>query len=331
MPSAAVASEAHVAQVAREALRKGNAVDAVVSSVLAAAAVSPSVLLGPVQLLAGGSGAGLLAVDGRTLQPGRGAPRPRGFLSDEEVPAAAAVGAPVLLAALTAAHASLGVATIHRVCAPALAIAKEQSPERARVLATFARKGPPALAEDLIAAELLAAAGRAARGLLTLEDLSAGRPQLTRLSEATLGATGFCTVPWRVEGAADGSSTQVVVAADMRGLVCVACYEAPPDGVPVPALGLVAPHSAAPVMRGRTRVAPGVPRPAPAPIALRSARGVVDLAFAVGLDARADARVDELAVALAGGATAADAIHSLGGGRPVVVVRSPDGARAFTG
>jgi hypothetical protein len=329
VPSAAVASEPHAAQVAREVLRKGNAVDAVVAGVLAAAAESPAVLLGPVQLLAGGAGAGLLAVDGRTLQPGRGAPRPRGFLSDEEVPAAASVGAPVLLAALTAAHASLGSATLHRVCAPALAIANERSPERARVLAAFARRGPPALAEDLIATELLVAAGRAARGLLTLDDLAAGSPTVTRVKEQALDSTGVCRVPWRGQDAPDGSATHVVAAADTRGLVSVACYEAPLDGVPVPGLGLVAPRSADPVMRGRRRVAPGVSRAAAAPIALRSARGGVDLAMGVATDGRAESRLDELVAALTAGATAAEAIHRVASGRPLVLVRTPDGARAF--
>ena len=85
---AAAGSESHVAQAARDALARGNAVDAVVAGVLMAAAESPGVLLGPVQLLAGGAGAGLIAIDGRVRQPGMGAPRPRGFLATEPIPEA---------------------------------------------------------------------------------------------------------------------------------------------------------------------------------------------------------------------------------------------------
>src|SRR5579862_1370370 len=86
---AATASDPVVAEAAREALSRGNAVDAVVTGVLVAAARSASVLLGPLQALVGGAGAGLLAVDGRVRQPGTGAPRPRGFVEGTPIPDAA--------------------------------------------------------------------------------------------------------------------------------------------------------------------------------------------------------------------------------------------------
>src|SRR5450432_3699908 len=103
---AAAGSESHVAQAARDALARGNAGDAVVAGVLMAAAESPGVLLGPVQLLAGGAGAGLIAIDGRVRQPGLDAPRPRGFVSGEPIPEAARVGVPALPAAVATALAS---------------------------------------------------------------------------------------------------------------------------------------------------------------------------------------------------------------------------------
>ena len=83
---ASVASAPEVEAAAEELLGKGNAVDAVVAGVFAAAAISPGVLLGPVQILVGGAGAGLLAIDGRVRQPGIGAPRPRGFTTGDDIP-----------------------------------------------------------------------------------------------------------------------------------------------------------------------------------------------------------------------------------------------------
>ena len=53
---AAVASSGEVEAAAEELLRKGNALDAVVAGVFAACALSPGVLLGPVQILIGGGG-----------------------------------------------------------------------------------------------------------------------------------------------------------------------------------------------------------------------------------------------------------------------------------
>src|SRR5689334_4758300 len=103
---AAVASSPEVEAAAEELLRKGNAVDAVIAAVYAACASSPSVLLGPVQILVGGGGAGLRAMDGRVRQPGIGAPRPRGFREDEELPDAARVGVPWLPATLSVALAT---------------------------------------------------------------------------------------------------------------------------------------------------------------------------------------------------------------------------------
>lgn len=266
---AAAGSESHVAQAAREVLERGNAVDAVVAGVLMAAAESPGVLLGPLQFLAGGAGAGLIAIDGRVRQPGLGAPRPRGFLANEAIPDAALVGVPFLPAALVTALATLGAATLLRAAGPALAWARAHAPERAAVLEAIARRGAPALAEEGVAGELTAAAGRAARGLLTPEDLAGVLPGVTRCDEPSLGPSGVLTVPWRARARAlaseetplDASSGQVVCAADSRGLVAIACYEAPLEGVPVPALGLVAPRWAAPVLRGQPRIAPGIRAP----------------------------------------------------------------------
>jgi hypothetical protein len=326
---AAAASESHVAEAAREVLARGNAVDAVVAGVLMAAAESPGVLLGPVQLLAGGSGAGLIAFDGRVRQPGLGTPRPRGFVSGEAIPEAARVGVPALPATLATALASLGVVTLLRAAGPAIAWAKSRSPERARLLEAIARRGAPALVEDGVAGELTAAAGRAARGLLTPDDLAASRPLVVGCDERVLGASGALTVPWRGVLAEDASSTHVVAAIDGRGLASVACYEVRSEGVAVPALGLVAPGYAAPVLRGEPRVSPGEPRPAAAPIVLRARGGIVDLALGVAVGSDAGASLDAILRALGVALTTMDALHAAVSGRPIAIVSERDATRVL--
>ncbi|MEA2751320.1 MAG: gamma-glutamyltranspeptidase / glutathione hydrolase [Myxococcales bacterium] len=184
---AAVASSPEVEAAAEELLRKGNAVDAAVAGVFAACALSPGVLLGPVQILIGGGGVGLRALDGRIRQPGIGAPRPRGFQSDEEVPDAAKVGVPWLPATLSVAVATAGTATFAQVLAPALALAKG-SP-RHDVLAKIASRGPRAVEERPLGAELLALCGRPAGGLLTSDDLSSQRPEVHAASRHVLGGS----------------------------------------------------------------------------------------------------------------------------------------------
>ena len=194
-----------------------------------AAARSPSVLLGPLQALVGGAGAGLLAVDGRVRQPGVGAPRPRGFVEGTAIPDAARVGAPGLPAALAALLASLGASSLLRVAGPAVEAARAASAERARVLQLFARRGVPALSGGDVADEIAAAAGRPAQGLLTREDLAAMLPELVRRDGASLPG-GLLTAPWRSGDRVSGAHCHVVAAIDGKGLAAVACYEAPTEG-----------------------------------------------------------------------------------------------------
>jgi gamma-glutamyltranspeptidase/glutathione hydrolase len=326
--SAAGASVPHVARAAGDALSRGNAVDAVVAGVLVAAAESPAVLLGPLQLLVAGAGAGLRAVDGRVRQPGLGVPRPRGLLSGESVPPAARVGVPVLPAALASVVASLGTATYRRVAGTAVEHARSRCVERARILEEIARRGGAALNEEVVVSELVAAAGRAARGLLTRLDLASVRPELVACDERRLGEPGLLMVPWRGDAPQDASFTEVVAAADSHGLLAIACYEDRPDGLPIPALGLVAPEMAAPVKRGEPRVRPGEPLPAPAPIALRIVRGIADLAVGLAESADGESSLGDVVRALlrVPGNTAAAALAEVTDGRAVALVRVREGA-----
>lgn len=325
----AAGSEPHAAQAAREVIERGTAVDAIAAGVLAAAAESATVFFGPVQILIAGGGAGLVAIDGRVRQPGRGVQRPRGFLAAEPVPASARVGVSALPAALTAAVASFGSMSMLRAAGPALAIANARSPERASLIETFARRGAQSVAEGEIATELVAVAGRAARGVLTNDDLVAIRPEVVRFEERRLGTSGILAVPWAAEPAVDASFTHVVAAADARGMLAVACYEVLAEGVAAPALGLSLPAFARPVMRGQTRVSPGTPLEAAAPMALRARRGVVDLAIGLASARDAESLVRATVAALDETAAVALALGALPAGRPVAIARGDDVARVL--
>ncbi len=279
---AVAAASADVEAAAEELLAKGNAVDAVVAGVFAASAVSPGVLLGPVQILVGGAGAGLLAIDGRVRQPGIGAPRPRGFVEGEDIPDAARVGVSWLPAALSVAIATMGTATFAQVLAPAIAAAKG-SP-RKDILAKIASRGPRAIEERPMGSELLAAAGRPSGGLLTPDDLASPRPGVQKASSVTFDAAAgsarlrrVVLLPWaNIEDAApappvanvDVARSRAVVAVDRNATFAIAVWDEATDGIMVEELGLRAPFYAEPVRRGQTRVKPGDPRAAAAAVAL---------------------------------------------------------------
>lgn len=281
---AVAAATADVEAAAAEVLGKGNAVDAVVAGVFAACAASPGVLLGPVQVLVGGSGAGLLAIDGRVRQPGIGAPRPRGFVEGEEIPDAARVGVPWLPAAMSVAIAAAGSVTFAQVLAPAIALAKGTP------------RGARALEERPLGRELLAAFGRPNGGLLTGDDLASPEPHVQKATVISLpspSARRLVLLPWaNVEdggpappaGRVDVARARAVVAVDRNATFAIAVWDEATDGPMMDELGLRAPLFAEPVRRGQTRVKPKDVRPAAAPIALvsREAPEMALAAFGAG-------------------------------------------------
>lgn len=314
------------------ALLSAGAVDAVVAAVFVAAAIAPDVLLGPVQILLGGAGMGLRAVDGRTRQPGKGTARPRGFLPSDVVPLAAEVGVPTLVPALAATLALTSTTPLSRALAPAIAVAGPRSKLRAEVLERIARRGPAAMSDDPIAGELVAAAGRVAGGILTGLDLREVRPEVVPLD----ASRSVLAVPWQIEASASRlspTSTRLVAALDDRGRVAMACYESATLAAAaagfdaggllmIPALDLAAPRSAVPVLRGETRVRPGTARPAPAPMAILQQGGAPDAIFG----ARSWDTFDALAEAIEGGVPIEIAVRNLpntsGTERPIGLVRS---------
>jgi gamma-glutamyltranspeptidase/glutathione hydrolase len=272
---AAVGPTPEIETVTGDVLGRGNGVDAVVAGVFAAAALSPAVLHGPVQLLVGGAGAGFLAVDGRVRQPGVGAPRPRGFVSADEIPDAARVGVPWLTTAMSVAMATMGSQTWHAVLAPSVALAKGS--ERQKVLARIQQKGPRAFEDNALGGELVAQFGRPNGGLLTPDDFLAAQPEVQKATRLPRGELGIFTLPWahladeRPAAPAhqvEIARARVVAAVDRNATFALACWDEAADGRYVEELGLRAPFFAEPVRRGETRIKPGDVRPAAAPIAM---------------------------------------------------------------
>lgn len=321
MKAAILASDSVVAEHAADLLKVG-AVEAVVAAALVAAAREPSVFFGPLQLLTGGAGAGLNAIDGRVRQPGLGAHRPRGFKDGEEIPPAAYVGVPAFAGAVFAALALSGNDATLGVFSPAISAAKAISAPRADFLNRIARKGAGALAENEIAGELVAVAGRVAGGLLTQEDLAAVRPDVARCEVVEhadeQGPRRIAIVPWADEPArAFEGKIEVILAIDARGQIAAACYETSADAVPLGAFDLSAPKMAEPVLRGEERLRAGTALAAYAPIAIlraaawESALGVTRAMHGAGVaHAGANGDLDAIVQALGPGALGIQHVES---------------------
>jgi hypothetical protein len=324
--SAAAATQSGVAVAASEVLAKGNAVDAVCAGVLAAAALDPGVLFGPVHLLVAGPGFGVRCIDGRLRQPGRNAPRPRGFMSDEEVPLAARVAVPGLPAAIATAMSMFGTVTLRASAGPALALLERKHPRRA-LLDGLSREGPSVLAKDPFGDALVSAFGRLAGGVMTLDDLRAQRAP----AEACLVADGAAYAPFADDEDTSTSTAELhaVCAGDRRGGVAVACYELARDGANVEALGILAPLRARPVMRGVRRTDPGATLPCASSVVLVDTEGDDSFDVAAGFsgdDAPKHAR--DLAHAIAQGTTLEAALKSLS--PSVAVLEAERGSRAYS-
>lgn len=272
---AAIATEPSLAEPMLAALKKGNAADAIVCGLLAAAAIDESVLLGPAQILIGGTGAGMRAIDGRCRQPGLGSKRPRGYLEGDKIPDVARIAVPGLPAAAMVLHVSFASAPISTIASILKPIAKGASEARARILERVMGGGAGALSK---VRELLAVTLPTEGGLLSAEDLEDVRPDQVACEVERVGKIVVGRVPWEVVD----RPVELLAASDTRGLVAVACYESPKKGVPIPGTDLVAPLFAEPVKRGIPRVRPGEPLPAPCPLALLGAHksGSADQAIA---------------------------------------------------
>lgn len=279
-PSKTIASDPVVADVAEASLAEGgSAVDAVLGGFLAAAALEPGVLFGPVGALVAGLGAGARVFDGRTLQAGRGAKRPRGLRPGDTIPPAARAAVPRSLGVLPLLHAYGATKTLAALGRLGRTRAKKEAKSdptleaRLRFLEAFARRGPGVIASSDIMRPLVQRAGPVAGGLLTEEDLADARPADEAATfQPFQGETELTAMPWSPP--ASGRPARIVVAADVSGIVAALAYVPDPDGVDVPELGLKLTRDGEPIRRGVPRVTPGEIRPAALPIGvLRRADG----------------------------------------------------------
>lgn len=288
---AAAASDPAAAEAAREALAAGgSAADALIAGFLAAAGARPGLLLSPTVALVAGVGVGARVFDGRAAQPGRGAPRPRGFVDVASVPDAARVAVPRSLGLLSLLHNYVGRARMRELARAGIAAAEQAGAKaRAAVIRQVGASGAAALQGRDVTRALLAAGGVVAGGALTEQDLAEALPADAEAAALELGAgedsgSGADVVtalrpPW--PSGAEARLAEAIVACDGRGMLAALACSPADDGIPLPELELSLGRDAVPVRRGVPRVSPGTPLPAAAPIAVLL-RG--RFAAAVGFD-----------------------------------------------
>jgi hypothetical protein len=272
--SAAIANDPVADEAAQEFLVSGgSAVGAVLSGYFAAAGAHSGVLLAPVSLLIAGVGTGARAFDGRLRQPGRGAKRPRGFRAGETIPAAARVAVPAGVGALLVAHAYDSSQRLTSIMKSGISRAERSGAEgRADLLRRIRAIGAGAVAEAAFVRPMLHVAGPSQGGLVTPSDFGAIGDIDQAAGERRLGGMTLSEPSWAGEWEeADAQELGIgcaVCAVDVRGVFAVLSYRRVVDGLVIDELDLEAPLVAVPVRRGVTRVAPGAPLAAPAPIAI---------------------------------------------------------------
>lgn len=279
----------------------GNCIDAVLAGFLAAAAVDEGSLLAPIAAIVGGVGRGARCIDGRALQPGVGTRRPRGTPPGQATPPAAFAAAPRTFGALALLHTHGAQKPLSALIRPAAAAARRAGAEgRAKLLSSFASRGPRALVQTEVMRALLLAAGPTSGGMLVAEDLEDLAPTDRKAHSVELTGGGVVAVPsWLAEPEESperdrsARSAEVIVAADVSGSVAALAWSPDPEGVLVPELDVRLPRDGAPVVRGVPRIAPQSVRAASLPVGvlLRPTDGWY---ASIGVSARPSLGIDEL-------------------------------------
>jgi gamma-glutamyltranspeptidase/glutathione hydrolase len=232
-----------------------SALGAVVGAYFVAAGLLPGVLLGEATLLTAAVGGDVRVFDGRLRQPGLGAKRPRGFTTEDDIPAAAYLAAPTAVQALLVGLAYDKSAVPSKLVRLGVKAANGcGAKRRASALARIAAVGAAAFAESVIAHPLLAVAGPSQGGLLTRQDLgnTGGIDSVGKvLSRDEYGvAVG---VPWEIatnKGGKGAFNALSIAAVDAHGRFAALACPIAVRGVEIEELELLAPKAAVPVMRG---------------------------------------------------------------------------------
>jgi hypothetical protein len=309
----------------------GSAADAVIAAFFAAAGGEPSVLLGPAVALVLGGGAGARAFDGRSLQPGLGASRPRGLLPGEPMPAAARATVPRAIAMLSLLHMQRGRAKLRDLVRAGVEAAEEAGAlDRARILRSVGDLGALTLRAAGTAETLVAAAGSVAGGTLTSSDLEEAMPSDDPALAVEEGGVGVAMAPW--DAPEHTRRVEVVVAVDAWGLAAGLVYAPVDVGVPIPELQLVLDGGGIPVLRGTARLRPGTALAMPAPLGLARVGGAKPLRVAVaarGPTALEPEDIAAVASALAIDVALSELLKRSGANAAVAVVGDARTARAF--
>ncbi|MFO0553250.1 MAG: hypothetical protein U0271_32995 [Polyangiaceae bacterium] len=257
----------------------GSALDAVVAGFFALSGELSTALFAPTTLLLAGPGVGARAYDGRSLEPGRGVPRPRGYRREEEIPLAARAAVPRGVAAVLLAHANWGRRPLRELTAYGSTLARRAGQrDRAEFLARIGATGSGAI--FLERARLTRAAGPNAGGTLSEADLELATPLDEDATIATIDLPetseemrlAFEPFTRRVQPIADNRKRAAknpldlppttIVASDRWGRTasCAVFHRASLHrgrALDVEGLDVALPLTATPVRRGTPRVAVG--------------------------------------------------------------------------
>jgi hypothetical protein len=277
MPRALCVSSHEVAGEygARSLETRDSALEAVLTGFFAAAAVEPGVLFGPLALLAGGTGEGARAYDGRVRQPGLLGKRPRGYLPEQEPAAAARVAVPTGISALAVSTSYHGDVSWAAACRPGISLARQAGAAgRAELLNHVAGLGARALSETSVSRAWMSQFGPVQEGQVTAGDLKAraGLDLLASDDGARLG------LPWPAATGPDanqGGKAHALVAVDARGLFVALAFTALSSPLELAGYEVTVPLSAEPVFRGVSRVAPGTPLGGVLPVGLVREAGAI--------------------------------------------------------
>ena len=281
----AAASDPEAERAALAALAAhGRSIDAAIAAFFASAGSDAGTLCAPVTALVAGVGMGARAVDGRCLQPGRRAKRPRGILRDASVPESATAAVPRAVATIALLHAYGAALTLGMLVRRGVGLAEEHgSPRRAELLRDVGRRAAGAMRTAEVQRHLLLAAGPSAGGLFSPGDLEDAMPSDAPAELVAVAPDLGLALPLPPEAprpgrraattatpdrSASARPTHYVVAADSRGVVVALSWTPDPYGLLVPELEVRLARDAVPVRRGVVRVTPGTPCSAPAPIAV---------------------------------------------------------------